>query len=146
MGANKYIIAGWALYLASIIMPWSVKPFGGWLFGWFWQIADFFPFFRFVTLEQFGWLELSGTMAILAGMAMWVSPLFLYLLNKGVIETSGLVPLLSFILALASGAIKIVFIAEHDPPLGILYVLGNLLWIASFWILYIGFKKQVPPQ
>ena len=129
--------------MASIFLPWSVKPIGGWLFGWFWQMADFFPFFRLVTLEQFSWLEVSSTMAIIAGMTMWISPLFLYLLNKGVIEISGFVPLLSFILALASGAIKIGFITDHDPPLGILYVFGNLLWIASFWLLYLGFMKRI---
>ena len=143
MGVNKYIIAGWALYLASYILPWSIKPFGGWLHGWYWQLADLLPFFRLITFEQFGWLELSSTMAIIAGLTMWISPLFLYLLNKGVIETSGFVPLLSFILALAAGAIKIIYIADYDPPLGVLYVFGNLLWIASFWMLYTGFAKQI---
>jgi hypothetical protein len=143
MGANKYIIVGWVLYLASFIVPWSEKPFGGWLYGWFWQITDLFPFFRLVTFEQFGWLEVSSTMAILAGITMWISPLFLYLLNKGVIETSGFVPLLSFIMALGSGAIKILFVADYHPPLGLLYVSGNLLWIASFWLLYLGFNKQI---
>jgi hypothetical protein len=143
MQANKYILSGWALYLASMIVPWSDKPFGGWLYGWFWQMTDFFPFFRLITLEQFGWLELSSTMAIIAGMTMWLSPMFLYLLNKGVIEIFAFVPLWSLVLALASGAIKIAFIADYDPPLGILYVFGNLLWIASFWMLYTGFTKQI---
>ena len=142
MGANRYIIAGWGLYLASFITPWSEKPFGGWLYGWFWQITDLFPFFRLITFEQFGWLEVSSTMAVLAGMAMWISPMFLYLLNKGVIETSGFVPLFSFILALGSGAIKIAFIADYSSPLGLLYAVGNLLWIASFWLIYIGFAKR----
>jgi len=143
MGANKHILAGWGLYLASYILPWSVKPFGGWIFGWYWQLADLLPFFRLVTLEQFGWLELSSTMAVIAGLTMWISPMFLYLLNKGVIETSGFVPLLSFLLALGSGTIKMAFITDHQPPLGILYVVGNLIWIASFYLLYVGFFKKI---
>ena len=79
---NKLILSGWALYIISLVIPWSEALFGGWLPGGFWQGMNFFPFYYLVTIQEFKIIYIGAYALSLSIIIMFISPLLLCLLNK----------------------------------------------------------------
>lgn len=138
---NKLIYAGWLLYIISLVIPWSGRPFGGWLSGWFWQVVYFFPFFRFVTLQEAN-IEHIGAYALsLSVIIMFVSPLLLILLNRRPRKYYGYVIWIGFVLAVFS-LCAVIFGPNAIPSPFWLFMLGYSIYVGSFAVLSIGFGKQ----
>lgn len=143
MRIHKLIIIGWIVYIAAFFIPWSVKPFGGWLPGWFWLVIDVAPFSQLLSTLQFGLKELASTAAILAGFMMLGSPLFLYLINKGYYGWHQYVPLFAFIFAALSACFKIYYFTETLQGISFLIIFGNAVWVTSFGLVWKGFQLQL---
>jgi hypothetical protein len=142
MWRNKLIISGWGLYLVSLVMPWSEAPFSGWIGGWWWQVIDLVKFFDLVSLYEFSVQAVAGFLAVVAAGIMWLSPLLLHLLNKDVKKLYGHLTVAAFVLALLSVLAKFYYMATSPQAIPGLYILGNLVWLASFGLLAVGFHRQ----
>ncbi len=140
---NSMIYAAWFLYLVSLIMPWSDRPFSGWLGGWLWQLTDLFPFIHLITAQHAGAKEIASTLAITAGLNMWLSPLLLYALNRGAKHRYAYIPLFGFACACLAFGLKIYYMKNEFEPIQGLYIVGNLVWMASFMLLSAGFTQHL---
>lgn len=143
MQTDKLIYSGWGLYLVSLVMPWSARPFSGWLPGGFWQLIDLPPFLYALMMKQSGLKEIAATLAIMAGLIMWMSPLILYFLKRGTRGIYAYLPVVALIFAFLASGIKIYYYAATFSPLAFLYVLGNMVWVVSFALLCSGFIRQI---
>ena len=143
MRIHKLIIIGWIVYITAFFIPWSGKPFGGWLLGWFWLVIDVGPVTNFLSTLQLGIKEIASIAAILAGFMMLGSPLFLYLIKKDFYGWNQYVPLAAFILAIIAFILKIIIFVNMQSGMSALYITGNAVWLTAFGLVYAGFKQQL---
>jgi len=141
MRIDKLILVAWLVFLVSFIIPWTAKPFGGWLLGWFWIMLDVVP--AFTLVEKFSLAGLSGLLSFLAMLIMLASPLYIYFLKNGFDGFYKHLPLIAFVFALLSSSYRIYYFSSKHPPVDGLYILGNAVWVVSFGLLWKGFKQQL---
>jgi len=139
---NKLIYTGWALYIISLIIPWSDKPFSGWLLGWFWQGINFFPFYRLVTFQEAKIDHIGAYTLFLSVIIMFISPLLLILLNRSASKYYGYIIEAGFILAISSFCAVFIYLKPIPSPI-LLFLFGYCVYVSSFGVLSIGFVKQI---
>lgn len=137
--ANKLIVAGWLLCTVALSLPWMVKPFGGWLSGWFWIALNYFPFYHLVTFREAKFEHLGAYLLIPSVFIMFASPLLLIALNRTCNRLYANVTLIGLVLALVAFVIELFLLLEHKYLDS--YV-GNLLYVCAYGLLARGFVKQ----
>lgn len=139
---NKLILSGWALYIISLIIPWSEALFGGWLPGGFWQGMNFFPFYYLVTIQEFKIIYIGAYALSISVIIMFISPLLLFLLNRTASKYYGYTIIVGFLSAFFSFCFEI-FYPKELPYITFLFLLGYCVCVSSFGVLSIGFIKQI---
>ena len=139
---NKLILSGWALYIISLVIPWSDAPFSGQLPGWFWQGINFFPFYYLVTFTEAKIAYIGAYTGSLSIIIMFISPLLLFLLNRTASKYYGYIIIVGFLLAFFSFCFEI-FYSNQSSTLSLLLLFGYCVYVSSFGVLSIGFIKQI---
>ena len=139
---NKLIYTGWALYVISLVIPWSGKLFGGWLYGWFWQGSNFFPFFYYLIFQDGTVNELRAIPFVISIIIMFMSPILLVSVNKGASSFYGYIPVIGLGLAIISSYFVFFRPGQIPSPI-LLYAFGYCIYAISFGVLSIGFYKQM---
>ena len=136
---NKFILSGWALYIISLIMPWSEALFsGGWLSGGFSQGISFFPLYYLVTIQEFEIIYVGAYALSLSVVIMLISPLLLLLLNWTATKYYGYISMVGFLLAIFSLCFEIFYTKNTS----LLFLFGHCVYVTSFGVLSIGFIKH----
>lgn len=136
---NKWIVLGWMFFLVSLFIPWTAKPFGGTLGGWYWIVMDFFPFFYLVSFTEVKVEHISAYLLSLSVIIMLASPLLLYLLNRTYNKLHANIILLGFFLALGAFFFEFFQPKEIPPPDS---VIGYLTYVCAYAMLAAGFIKH----
>ncbi len=140
--ANKLIYTGWVLYIISLIVPWSGRPFGGWLSGWFWQGISFFPFYRLVTFQEAKIGYIGAYTLSLSIIIMFASPILLILANRRASKYYVYLVEAGFVLAISSFFGMFVYFEPIPSPI-LLFVFGYCIYVGAFGVLSLGFARQI---
>ena len=139
---NKLILSGWALYIISLIIPWSEAPFGGWLLGGFWQGMNFFPFYYLITFQEAKIEHIGSYTLSLSVIIMFISPLLLFLLNWTAHKYYTYIIIAGLLLAFFSLCFEL-FYPKELSYLILYFIFGHCIYVSSFGVLSIGFIKQI---